>query len=171
MSIVEEIKRYQIRRLAKKNVKPPQFKGFSQSRRFGIFFERNTSEQQALELARWLEESGKHAFLLGFIPKKLKQIEQPPDYRWFCKSDLNWYRMPRGERVKHFFRQTYDVFIDLSLENRSVNLFVNHLVHTGFRIGGSHKAVEDYDLQVDLHSKDMENLKYFLQLINNEEYA
>lgn len=170
MSIVDEIKRYQIKRLGSQNVLEPGYVGFEQAHHFGLFFQKPGLEEPVMHLKQWLEEHDKEVHLLAFLPVKRKDIKNlPENHDWFCKNHLNWYRKPGGEAVYNFLKVQYDVFIDFSLENRSVNLFINHLVHTRFRIGSAHKPAEDYDLQMDLQKSGLQELKYYLQFINRKE--
>lgn len=170
--IIKHMQGYQLRKLARQK-KQADYRGFARVKNVALLYPyaKEGDDAAVLTFAQWLEESGKRVALLAFIPKKRRDVKQEPRRGgWFGKDQLNWYRKPNGEAVTDFLKEEYDLYIDFSLENRSVFLFITYLVRATFRVGHHQKPAAAYDLRVDLQKEALSQLRYYLAFINNREH-
>jgi hypothetical protein len=96
---------------------------------------------------------------------ELENRKQIPTYvKIITRSDLTWYRKPKGENINKFILQRFDVLIDMSRSSDYVYKFISSLSTAKFKIGGIQYKNDPFDLI--LLEKSNEPTKFVSLIIN-----
>ncbi|HAD95974.1 MAG TPA: hypothetical protein DCG19_01145, partial [Cryomorphaceae bacterium] len=168
------LRAYALRQGFNQSFQAHDYPGFKLLKRVGIAFQAGQSEKAVLDYARELRNKGKEVHLLGYIPKRRKDIEGIPSYPWLCKSDVNWLGVPKGKEVSDFLALHFGVYIEI-LDAQSHPLdFVSSRVAADFKIGFSTREELGFDLSLQMMEKSpaqsaFKEIDYYLNFINNKE--
>lgn len=122
-----------------------------------------------LAFAAKLRKKGKEVTLLAYIDA----LEKPENsgFDSFCKKDLNWAFVPKGEAVDTFLGKEYDVLIDFYLQDCQPLDFLTTAAAAHFRIGyyQEHRT-RFYDLMVHNPATDFDTMirqiEYGMEIVN-----
>lgn len=126
------------------------------------------------DFARSLKEESIKVSTLGYIPKKLKAEEKPKeelDYYYFDKTELNWLKIPRSERLEELCQKPFDLLIDLNTEGYFPLKWFSFLSLAAFKVGGSKGYQQescDLLLETDPNNKAefQKQTLHYLNMIN-----
>ncbi len=75
--------------------------------------EDNEKNPQIRKIIASLKEEGKKVTVWGFVDKKEIETAVLPEFRLFCASELNWYKIPKAALVNEFLTTSYDMVIQI----------------------------------------------------------
>ena len=152
--------------------RPKDYPGFDRVKNMAIAFEAGQYDQQILNFAKQMEQSGKQVHLLGYIPKKRKEVTEFPSYNHFTKTELNWYGKPKSEDVKEFLKPHYGVYSSLNTKNDNPLEFVTAGIGADFSVGLRIPCFTRFDLVLEQQDEDLQKvfreIEYYLNFINKE---
>lgn len=98
-------------------------------------------------LQKW-SKSGKRIETFSFVDVKEFEETDNPDNK-ICKKDINWYGMPKGEKVSAFANKRFDILITIN-PNKTKHLhYLNAASKAQFKIGLLPDELEFYNLMID----------------------
>ena len=137
----------------------------------------NPSDEESIEtyesLRKILAEKGIKSFGIAYInSKREKETLATVSNSWLInRGDVNFFGKPRSGDGVHFFHQTYDILIDLSLAKSIALQYI--LIHTAakFKIGWKSEDPNIYDLEIDVSANPscrflMEQIIHYLEKLN-----
>lgn len=152
--------------------RPSDYPGFDLVKTIAIAFEAGEYDRQILDFAHKMEQAGKTVHLLGYIPRKRKEITDLPRYNHFTKNELNWYGKPKSEDAKAFLKPHYEVFIALNTKNDSPLEFISAAVTADFSVGLRVPCFTRFDLVLEQKEEGLqkvfEEIEYYLNFINQK---
>lgn len=171
MSWMKKIRDYMLQKSRNIAYRPVDYPGFEKLKTIAIVFESGKQDDTVKQFARQMEAAGKEVKLLGYIPKKRKEIQTPPDFNHFTKDEVSWFGKPKSEDVKQFLEGTYQVFITLNEREESPIQFVTVAAKADFVVGLSNGKVARIALLVGSgESHDyktvFKEVEYYLRFIN-----
>lgn len=127
----------------------------------GIIFNASDEKQKkvVLKYAANLKTSSKKVELLGFFDTK-EEIEDP-GFTFFNRKNIDWFNRPKGEAVKQFMAQPFDLLINLSGKTNPPFDFITALSKASFRVGPPTENTYSCDLMID--TKNPEDLTNFIK--------
>jgi hypothetical protein len=78
---------------------------------------RDMTSEHLHKIIHHFESEGKSVFTLGFVNEK--DIDNLlPNYKesYFCNADLNFWKIPHGDRISKFIQEDFDFLINLDLK-------------------------------------------------------
>lgn len=99
------------------------------------------------------------------------------EFDYFCKTDLDWRRKPVSLEVDNFVAKSFDILIDLSLEDHAPLMHILAKSKAKFKVGAYHDAkAELFDMMVDLGPNNtfdqyIHKLNHFLTILNKKRDA
>jgi len=125
------------------------------------------------EFRGFLKDKGISCTIYGYV----NQSEIPPDMLFWKdlhiinRSNLNWYRRPRGEVVERYKKEDPDMLIDFNTTPRLELQFLVQLSPARFKIGCFTEEKNDYDFMINLSGRnDMsylaEQIKHYVSILN-----
>lgn len=125
--------------------------------------------QQAIAFAEKLRKRGKEVSLLAYTNAETRTEGQVFDC--FCRKDLNWALVPKGDVVDAFLAKEYDVLINFYFEESKALDFITRTAAAHFRIGYYDEDRTDlYDLMVHNPTMDIDTMirqiEYGMGIIN-----
>ena len=137
----------------------------------------DTSEDQAgtviRDFVKFLKEQGISPKAYGMVMQK--EIPQEmlfwKEYSFITRSDLNWYKSPKGNVCDGFFAVNPDILFDFTREQSLEIRFLVELSNAAFKVGCFTEAENDYDLMINLGEQyDMaflsEQFKHYISILN-----
>ncbi|MGB0176642.1 MAG: DUF6913 domain-containing protein [Owenweeksia sp.] len=174
MSIRERLRAYALRQGFNESFQAHDYPGFKLLQRVGIAFQAGPHEQAVLNYARELRNKGKEVHLIGFVPKRRRDIEGIPSYPWICRSDVNWLGIPKGKEVNDFLSLHFGVFIEIITAESHPMDFISSRVAADFKIGFADREELGFDLSLQMIERSpaeaaFKEIDYYLNFINNKE--
>ncbi len=173
MNLREQLRSYALKQGFNQNFQAYDYPGFQLLKRVGIAFE-IPYEKAVLQYARELRNKGKEVHLLGYIPKRKKEIEGIPAYPWICRSDLNWLGAPRAKEAKNFISLHFGVYIEIIDREKHPMDFISSRVAADFKIGFALRERWGFDLSLQMTEKApaeaaFKEIDYYLNFINKKD--
>jgi hypothetical protein len=109
--------------------------------------------------------------LLGYIPKKRKDLMDIPPFTHFTEDEVGWTGKPSAEDVDQFLKEHYGAFISLNPQDDHPLEFVETQVNADFKIGI--RRGSQFELVVG-QNKDtpweelFHEIEYYLKFINQK---
>ncbi len=101
---------------------------------------------------RWTK-SGKRIETFSFVDVKEFEEDSNPDNK-ICRKDINWYGLPKGEKVDRFTQKKFDILITIN-PNKTKHLhYLNAASKAKFKIGLLPDELEFYNLMIDCPKND-----------------
>lgn len=171
MNLRARIRNYQLTRYRKKQEHPTRYEGFERLGSIALVFESGAHDKLVLEFARGLRNFGKEVKLLGYIPKKRKDLMDIPPFSHFTMDEIGWTGKPSSEDVESFLKARFDAFISLNPEEDHPLEFVETQVNSDFKIGL--KISDEFDLIVGQNDDTpweelFHEIEYYLKFINQK---
>jgi hypothetical protein len=136
--------------------------------RIGILYDATGKEdfEVVKEFFRDLKVNHKAPVSLGYIDY-LEPTFHPlarPEFDYFFKNQVNWYKKPTGPIVENFIDEPFDILINLSLLDFYPLDYITAVSKAGLKIGRANSAISFcYDMSFFLDEKA--TLKSFAYLI------
>ena len=144
-------------------------KGFSKkkvnletAKSIGLLFDatRLDIRQTALQYAEQLKKQRKKVNLLGFF-----DVKQDPNashsFPYFDKKSIDWTQSPKGDEVKYFLQQNFDIFVFLNPTTTPYSEYIAALTNAHFKVGPLAERTDCYDLMLNVNNKA--SLKHFIK--------
>jgi hypothetical protein len=107
----------------------------TKAKTFGIIYDSTVpgNDVAATKIAEWLRNKGKEVAVLGFMNDK--KITSKEDVEIFNAQDINWYGVPKIDRIKNFCDQDFDVLLcGINDDNRPLE-YIAYMSKAKCRIG------------------------------------
>jgi hypothetical protein len=145
----------------KQSDKSEQLKKMSNVREVGVVYDvKKTSTQLLNNVMHYFEAAGKKVVTIGFLEEK-ELGDLLPNYKeeYFCKKDLNFWKLPKKEVIQKFISNDFDYLINLDMIGRNELQAISTFSNAKTRIG---KHFEHYpfaqDFMIKSHSETSEEL-------------
>lgn len=166
-----KFREYMLLRSRNSQFRPEEYPGFNAVEKIAIAFESGEANGQILKFAAQLRKMNKEVHLLGYVPKKLKELKEPPVFDFFSLNDLNWYGKPKSDDVTNFLKPHYGVYISLNKRAGSPLEFISAAIGSDFNISLKSADYTRFDLIVGLdkennYEKLFEEILFYLNFIN-----
>ena len=138
----------------KQSSKYESLKNMSEVQEVGIVYDvKKTSTQLLNKVTHYFEAAGKTVISLGFVEEK-ELGDLVPNYKeeYFCKKDLNFWKLPKKQAVTRFISKDFDYLINLDMEGRNELQAISTYSVSKTRIG---KHFEDYPFAQDFMIKSL----------------
>ncbi len=166
-----------LRKRAKKLKRERGVFNFDSAKTIGVIF--NATHQENFEVARKfikeLSDKGLKVNSLGFVDNKelLDFYAQQSGLKFFSKNNLNWYNKPKNPVVEEFTNKSFDILIDLSIEDYFPIQYIVGLSTSKFKVGRFSDKYSFYDFMIDIEKDKsfkflIEQLKHYLNIINKK---
>ena len=171
MNLRARIRKYQLTRYRNKQEHPNRYDGFERLSSIALIFESGSQDKLILEFARVLRNFGKQVMLMGYIPKKRKDLMDIPAFSHFTLDEIGWTGKPSSEDVDQFLKQHYGAIISLNSGEDHPLEFVESQVNADFKIGIRKSAL--FDLVVGQNDDTpweelFHEIEYYLKFINQK---
>lgn len=171
MNLRARIRNYQLTRYRNKQEQPNVYDGFERISSIALIFESSDNDKLVLEFARALRNYGKEVKLLGYIPKKRKDLMDIPPFSHFTKDEMGWTGKPSSEEVDTFLKAHYGALISLNPETDHPLEFMTTQIGADLKIGI--KQSEEFDLVVGQNDNTpweelFHEIEYYLKFINQK---
>ena len=112
------------------------------------------------KFAEMLRAKGKKVEILAYMNDK--KIDHKGDIKIFNPSGVNWYGIPKDERVTAFCTQTFDLLLCAMLSSSRPLEYIAYLSQARYRVGRYDEAkTKFYDLMI--HTADRQDMNYLLE--------
>lgn len=148
------------------------------SKTFGILYEYKNDEDFMVvdDLIHELQALKKEVKVLAYIsdPNLLKYIPQKLSVDFFQLNDLTWYLSPKSTYVSSFVNTSYDILIDLNVNNVLPLKFVSATSKAHYKVGIYQEEMKEIlDLLIKPKKKSslkelIQEILYFLKLLKTE---
>lgn len=174
MNLRARIRKYQLTRYRNKQENPSRYNGFDRLNSIALAFQSGPQDKLVLEFARGLRNFGKEVKLMGYIPKKRKDLMDIPPFSHFTADEIGWTGKPSSGDVETFLKTHYDAFISLNAIDEHPIEFIESQVNADFKIGI--RPNEEFELVVDQNGdtpwEDLfHEIEYYLKFINQKQQA
>jgi len=145
----------------KQSDKSELLKKMSNVREVGVVYDlKKTSTQLLNKVTHYFEAAGKIVSTIGFIEEKnLGDLVPNNKEKYFCKKDLNFWKLPKKEVVQKFISKDFDYLINLDMIGRNELQAISTFSNAKTRIG---KHFEEYpfsqDFMIKSHAESGEEL-------------
>lgn len=134
---------------------------FKVARKIGVVYNMQDMPKEYLhKIIHHFESDGKSVFTLGFVNEK-DISGLLPNYKesYFCKTDLNFWKIPQGVRISKFIHEDFDFLINLDLTGDNELQGISTFSKAKTRIG---KYFDEYLFAHDLMVKSGSHEVYSL---------
>jgi hypothetical protein len=113
---------------------------------------------QAMAYVKELQKQAGSITILGY--SEVNEIKTERSFDCFCKKDIDWIWLPKGEVINRFQQQQYDLLINCCQTDCFPLEYIAVSVHANYKIGALTDYPNNYDLMIE--SKNLEG--YFKQV-------
>lgn len=107
--------------------------------RIGVIYRADElgQNQEVFQWVRELQSAGKNVKTLGYIDAKTLPAHSVPNEKndFFCRKDLNVFKLPKEQAIKRFTSEPFDLLINLYTEPDIMLLGVSSLSQSRVRVG------------------------------------
>lgn len=138
------------------------------ARKIGIVYNMHDMPIEHLhKIIHHFESDGKSVFTLGFVDDKdIDNIGSNNKESYFCKAELNFWKIPHGNRISKFIQEDFNFLINLDLKGTNELQGISTFSMAKTRIG---KFFDDFlfahDLMVKSDSQEAYGL--FIDIIRH----
>jgi hypothetical protein len=92
----------------------------------------------------------------------------------FCQKDLNWYKKPVNQYVNNFFKENFDLFLNISVKEYYPLFYITAMTKAYMKVGRfNEKRTDFYDVMIKVEDKTsqaefLQNLTHYLNMFNNK---
>jgi len=178
MSILTNIKHWygnwELRRSNIERKRKHQVFNLEDAKRIAILFNGTLPEDIKLvkKFVAKLSKGKEMVSVLGYVNEKDRSFEHMSSlhFDFFSNQELNWHGKPQGMVIENFFKEEYDILIDLSLKEFYPLTYMAVASPAKFKVGRCREDVHVFDLSIDNSKKTgLENLineiHHYLNLI------
>jgi hypothetical protein len=154
----------------KQKDKSEKLRTLSSSRDIGIVYNVKNTEAAVLnKVVHFFESNGKNVITLGYISEK-DLGDYVPNYKeeYFCKKDLNFWKLPRQESLTKFINKDFDFLINLdvkgSLQLQAVSTYSKAKTRIGKHFDGLYFSQDFMIKGTATHADDLfKEIKTYLK--------
>ncbi len=180
MSILDRLRKYIANQQLKKELTNiSRVKGIvnlDEARNIGVLYNISSEESynQILSFLKSLKADQRTVIAMGFLnDKKLPTFLNQSVYNSIIyQKDLNWYLKPVNQYVSNFYKEKFDIVLNISLEDHYPLHYMLAHSNAKLRVGKFSDIYKDYyDLMIKpedgTNQQDfIENMMHYLKLIN-----
>ena len=157
------------------NVRKADLVILSKAKKIGVLFDANSENtvSQIKLLLKYFLKKNIDVEILGFVQDKKMDAHHLSTLHinYFNFNDVSLLGFPKSKKTNDFLMKSYDILINLSLDNSFPTKYLSFKSNAKFKIGIFRKReVLKYDLLFKLKIKSInyliEQLTYYLELIN-----
>ena len=117
----------------------------------GILFDATELDDRntVLEFSKELEKRSKKVRLLGFFNNKVEG--EPFAFPFYNQKNLDWTHRPKGEEVKNFLDQQFDLLLVLKPQADIHMEYIAALAYAHLKVGPCTENTYCFDLMIDTH--------------------
>lgn len=152
------------------------YNGYSKATRAAILylFDNEDSVKAATLLEQEFVSAGKKVYKIGYTAAKTLPVDFTPKggSECICHNDLAWNLLPLPARTGSFLGETYDIFVDASLNDSIPIQYLAIKIKAGLKAGKAASGNEKlYNLQVAFETGQpiedfTQHIIHYLKLIN-----
>lgn len=165
MKFIENTKSYFGERAIRKYLKSHKRKmascSMDEAKSIGILFDatQSVSFEIIKELVKNISGKKNTIEILGFVDSKqlIDQYLYRKGFEFFTRSQLNWYYKPNNPSVDDFIKKSFDLLLDLSLDNPFPIRYITMCSAAKFKAGRYYKNQDYLDLMIDIE-KEKQNM-------------
>jgi len=167
-------KEYQAIRRQKANV------SLEQARNIGVLYAISDEETYKTihTFLKSLKTESRSVIALGFLnDKKVPTFLHQGVYNSIITlNDVNWFGKPVNQYVRNFFREKFDIFLNISTSDHFPLLYISACVNASMKVGKYQEAhTEYYDLMIktadDTSQKELiDTMLYYIEMINQHKH-
>lgn len=159
----------------KGNVRNKRFHNFRSAKSAAILFNASDTAvySEAKTLLAYLGQIKIKTEGLGYADKEKidNYYKTYTGFNFFCQKDFNYFGKPKGQNVKDFISQQYDILIDLSFSSDIHFSSICSLSKSSFIVGSVKGRISEFDLIIELKddgtpSDYINQVKHYLETIN-----
>jgi hypothetical protein len=115
-----------------------------------------------------------HVIFRGFCVFE-EDVNPPPYTNTITTADLNWWGLPRHEKVDEFLKINFDVLLNVAVQQSLVLDYITALSNARFKVGWSPDTNNYFDLNIKIGENDdslylaKQQIFYLAQLNNNND--
>jgi hypothetical protein len=141
---------------------------FEAAKTFGIIYDSTISGSDiaVTKIAESLRNKGKEVSVFAFLNDK--KVEQKDDVVIFNANDINWYGVPKSDKVLQFCDRKLDVILcAIPTPNRPLE-YIGHFSKALCRVGVFNEGNNDFELMVNVPENTAipKVLEQMIQLLN-----
>lgn len=141
---------------------------FETAKTFGIIYDSTISGSDiaVTKIAESLRNKGKEVAVFAFLNDK--KVEQKDDVVIFNANDVNWYGVPKSDKVLQFCDRKMDVILcAIPTPNRPLE-YIGHFSKALCRVGVFREGNNDFELMVNVAENTAipKVLEQMIQLLN-----
>ncbi len=172
MNFVQKLRDYFFLRGRNTSFRPADYSGFENWKRMAILFESGNYDEQILDFAKKMKGEGKEVELMGFIPRKRKEVIDVPKFPHFTKTEVKGLGKPKSDDVSAFLKNHFEVFISLNEKRESPLQFIEAATQADFAIGLRKVKYARFDLILESNPNQnigdiFKEIEYYLKFINS----
>lgn len=161
MNIIENTKRFLGERAIRQHMKSHKRElvscNIQSAKTIGILFNAThaISFDIVKELVKDMGEYKASILALGYVDSKqlIDHYLYRKGFDFFTRSQLNWYGKPTGENVEAFIKKSFDILLDLSLDNPFPVKYVVACSKARFKAGRYASDQEYLDFMIDIEKE------------------
>jgi hypothetical protein len=181
VSFFDNIKEYFARQQLKKEIaQKPRVKNIislDEAKIIGVLYTITDEEtyNEIFNFMRSLKSEQRTVISLGFIhDKKVPTFLTQGVYNSiFTLKDLNWYNKPVNQYVSNFFKEDFDVFLNISMEDYYPLLYICAMTNAGLKVGRYADKYKDFlDIMIKSdgrinQAEFIQHIVHYLKILNN----
>lgn len=149
---------------------------FDKAHQIGILFDGTdlNNREVVLRFAKELRSAGKAVKLLGYLNNRTESESFP--FKVFNNRNIDWLMRPTGDSVADFLDHTFDILLNLSMEENPALEYIAALSKAHYRVGAFSKSTHCYELMIDLPASQqlpdlIKQIEFFLQKMQSTNEA
>ena len=155
---------------------PRQSVHFDKAHTIGILFDGTdlNVRKVVLGFSKELQKAGKQVKLLAYLDSRTESESFP--FKIFNRRNLDPFLRPRGDSVADFLDQTYDILLNLSMEENLPLEYIAAMSKAHYRVGAFSSTTHCYELMIDLPASQrlpdlIKQIEFFLQKMQSTHEA
>ncbi len=162
MSVKDWARNYALKNSRNKSFSPKGYAGFTAVKSIGVLFEMDGNYTKIMDFADRLGKANKKVELMAYVPQKRNEITKQPQCSHFAKNETNWLGKPKGDVVRNFVQQSFDILLVLIPDSESPLQFVATASQAHFTVGWSNGG--RFALDFEIKRKDENVATFFKEL-------
>ncbi len=185
MNLIESVKNYIARRSLQKEYQGIRRQkanvSLEQARNIGVLYAISDEETYKIihSFLKSLKTESRSVIALGFLnDKKVPTYLHQGVYNSIITlNDVNWFGKPVNQYVRNFFREKFDIFLNISNEDHFPLLYISACVNARMKVGMFNDAHTAYfDLMIKtaegISQKELiDTMLYYIEMINQQNHA
>lgn len=144
---------------------PRDMMNLDKAKHIGILFDASSADDiiTVTKYAESLSNMGKKVSILAYQDNKDKENN---DQRFFNKLNVNWFYIPKSEKIEAFHNKKFDILICAFIKECLPLEYIVATSDAKFRVGAFCDAKSNY-FELMINTNKNQSLKYLLDQINH----